>query len=134
MATFYTFCMYGMQSRVMYYVMHMCTCRGVYVTCISLVCRKGHYCNCEKIVACICTLPWRCTCAMVHTRLQFLAIQAFLISTSVMYSRFMQPCNSCHTMGGRYLGHGLVLHINYMSPCSYPRQRLPRYGNCCRVA
>ena len=47
---------------------------------------------------------------MVHTRLQFLAIQAFLISASVMYSGFMQLCNSSHTMGSRYVGYRLVLY------------------------
>ena len=39
-----------------------------------------------------------------------LAIQAFLISASVMYSGSMQPCNSSRTMGSRYLGYGLVLY------------------------
>ena len=47
--------------------------------------------------------PW-------YTRLQYLAIQAFFISTSVMNSGLMQPCNSSHTMGIRYLGYGLVLY------------------------
>ena len=51
-----------------------------------------------------------CTCAMVHTRLQFLPNQAFLISASVMNSRLMQPCNSSHTMGSHYLGYELVLY------------------------
>ena len=27
-----------------------------------------------------------------------------------MYSGFMQPCNSSHTMGSRCLGYGLVLY------------------------
>ena len=34
----------------------------------------------------------------------------FLISASVMYSGFMQPCNSSATMGSRYLGYRLVLY------------------------
>ena len=55
-----------------------------------------------------------CTYGMVHTRLQFLAIQAFLISASVMLSGFLQPCNSSHTMGSHYLGYGLVLYTPIM--------------------
>ena len=66
------------------------------------------YPGCKWLIQCT---ECSCTCAMVHTRLQFLAIQAFLISASVMYSRFMQPCNSSHTTGSRYLGYGLVLYI-----------------------
>ena len=66
----------------------------------------GHYPGWKWLIQCtVCS----CTCAMVHTRLQFLAIQAFLIA-SVMYSRFMEPCNSSHTLGSRYLGYGLVLY------------------------
>ena len=47
---------------------------------------------------------------MVHARLQYLPNQAFLISASVMNSGFMQPCNSSHTMGSRFLGYELVLY------------------------
>ena len=64
------------------------------------------YPGCKWLIQCT---ECSCTCATVHTRLQFLAIQVFLIA-SVMYSGFMQPCNSSHTMGSHYLGYGLVLY------------------------
>ena len=64
------------------------------------------YPGCKWLIQCT---ECSCTCATVHTRLQFLAIQVFLIA-SVMYSGFMQPCNSSRTMGGRCLGYGLALY------------------------
>ena len=69
------------------------------------------YPGCKWLIQCA---ECSCTCAMVHTRLQFLAIQAFLISASVMLSGFLQPCNSSHTMGSHYLGYGLVLYTPIM--------------------
>ena len=43
-----------------------------------------------------------CACAMLHTRLQFLAIQAFIISASVMYM------DVCKQHGGMIYVHGNI--------------------------
>ena len=72
-----------------------------------------------------------CTCAMVHTRLQFLAIQAFFISASVMYMDVCMQhggiCTREHIAGmGIYACNKIVscgspcyiLHTQHMYNCT----------------